>query len=188
MILVNNIKTLCNQEKIFIPTLENILKLGNGAIYKWDISSPTLDNIIKVSKYFDVSIDWIIGKTNKREKFPTINNIDYKLALKDNLKNLCKNKNISISELEKLLSFGNGSIHKWSVNSPRVNNILKVAEYFQVSIDDLIGKKAITENLSNKPLTYSPEITHLIKVAEKLPAKELALLTELIELRTKEIK
>lgn len=44
------------------------------------------------------------------------------------------------------------------------------------------------EFFSNEVPTQSPEITRLIKVAEKLPSKELELLIELIELRTKEIK
>lgn len=44
------------------------------------------------------------------------------------------------------------------------------------------------EFFSNEVPTQSAEITRLIKVAEKLPSKELELLIELIELRTKEIK
>lgn len=110
------------------------------------------------------------------------------MNIKETIRFLCKQRQISIPKLENNLGFGGGTIGKWDKSAPSIDKLIKVSEYFQVSIDDLIGKKAITENISNKPLTYSPEITHLIKVAEKLPAKELALLTELIELRTKEIK
>lgn len=57
------------------------------------------------------------------------------LEIVDRIKELCKNKNISIKKLEKKLSFGNGSIYNWDKNSPSIGKILKVANYFSVSID-----------------------------------------------------
>jgi hypothetical protein len=40
--------------------------------------------------------------------------------------------------LEKELGFGSGTIYKWSTVVPSVTNLKKVADYFHVSIDELI--------------------------------------------------
>jgi transcriptional regulator with XRE-family HTH domain len=43
-----------------IPKLEKELNLGNGAIYKWDKSSPSIDKLQKVAEYFNVSTDYLL--------------------------------------------------------------------------------------------------------------------------------
>lgn len=51
------------------------------------------------------------------------------------IKDLCTNNQITITELERLLGFGNGTIHRWSKASPTIDKIKLVADYFGVSID-----------------------------------------------------
>ena len=48
---------------------------------------------------------------------------------------LAEKNNISISCLEKTLGFGNGTIKKWDKSSPRMDNLIKVAKYFGVTIE-----------------------------------------------------
>ena len=55
------------------------------------------------------------------------------------IKLLCNENNTSIPKLEKILGFGNGSIYNWDKNSPSSKNIIKVAVYFRVSADYLLG-------------------------------------------------
>lgn len=63
------------------------------------------------------------------------------VSLVKKIQDLCRNKNnISVSKLEKELGFGNGSICRWDVNSPSVNKVLKVAQYFGVSVDFLLSE------------------------------------------------
>ncbi|MGG5358875.1 MULTISPECIES: helix-turn-helix domain-containing protein [unclassified Enterococcus] len=57
------------------------------------------------------------------------------------IKNLAKTNKISIAELERKLNLSNGSISKWSKNSPNTEPIAKVADYFDVSIDFLLGRE-----------------------------------------------
>lgn len=54
------------------------------------------------------------------------------------VKELCKKHGISVSELENKLKFSRGSICKWDVNIPSVSKVKTVADYFQVSIDELL--------------------------------------------------
>lgn len=55
----------------------------------------------------------------------------------ERIKAICKQKGITITELERLLEFGNGTMHKWETSQPSFDKVIKVAEYLNVSIDDL---------------------------------------------------
>ncbi|ATH60213.1 helix-turn-helix domain-containing protein [Staphylococcus nepalensis] len=59
----------------------------------------------------------------------------------ETIKALCKMHNISLSKLEKETGLSNGQIARWIVSSPSVENASKVADYFNVSIDYLVGKE-----------------------------------------------
>ncbi len=65
MNLVENIKVLCTKKGISIPKLEKILSLSNGSIYNWNKSFPSIDKVIKVADYFEVSLDELVGRNIK---------------------------------------------------------------------------------------------------------------------------
>lgn len=58
--------------------------------------------------------------------------------LLENISKLCKEKGISISKLERSADISNGTIGRWGVSSPTVENVRKVAEFFGVTVDSLI--------------------------------------------------
>ena len=62
------------------------------------------------------------------------------MGLRDVIKDLAVKKRMSVAELERTLGFGNGSISKWNKQSPSVDKLNKVANYFDVSIDYLLGR------------------------------------------------
>ena len=62
------------------------------------------------------------------------------MGLRDIIKDLAVKKKISVAELERTLGFGNGSISKWNKQSPSVDKLNKVADYFDVSVDYLLGR------------------------------------------------
>jgi len=55
---------------------------------------------------------------------------------------LCQKHNISVTQLEKILGFGNGTIHSWRESSPSVAKAKVVADFFEVSVDDLIEEES----------------------------------------------
>jgi transcriptional regulator with XRE-family HTH domain len=60
MSLLENIQFLCKQRNISVPKLEKEIGLGNGAIYKWGVSSPTVDKLQKVADFFKVSTEYLL--------------------------------------------------------------------------------------------------------------------------------
>ena len=52
---------------------------------------------------------------------------------------LCKEKGVTVAKLERETGISNGTISRWSTSSPTVDKLRKVADYFGVSVDSLIG-------------------------------------------------
>lgn len=64
---------------------------------------------------------------------------------------LSKERKISIRKLEEDLDYGNGTIRRWETTSPGIDKVEKVADYFDVSTDYLLGRKP-TESSSKETL------------------------------------
>lgn len=64
MTILERIQELCSDYKTNISKLETELNLGKGTIYKWKESSPNTDKIAKVAGYFNVSLDYLLGRTD----------------------------------------------------------------------------------------------------------------------------
>lgn len=62
----------------------------------------------------------------------------------DIIKQLCKERNISMAQLEQALDYGNGSIAK-SKGNMSADRLFKIAQYFNVSMEYLMTGKTIQE-------------------------------------------
>lgn len=56
----------------------------------------------------------------------------------ENISKLCKERGINIMKLEQACGLGNGTIGSWRSGNPRVDKIKLVADYFKVTVDDLL--------------------------------------------------
>lgn len=59
-----------------------------------------------------------------------------------NIRRLCKEKGISISKLEQATGISNGTIGRWGESSPTVENVRKVAEFLDTTVDALIHEES----------------------------------------------
>ena len=66
------------------------------------------------------------------------------------IRTLAKQKGVSITKLEEILGFGNGTIGKWVKQNPSCDKLRAVANYLSVSIDYLYYGK---EKSSSSELT-----------------------------------
>lgn len=72
------------------------------------------------------------------------------MTICERIKSICEEQGITIYRVEKDCGFGNGSIMKWENSSPKVENVIKVANYFDVSTDYLLG----LADKPNSPLSW----------------------------------
>jgi hypothetical protein len=62
--------------------------------------------------------------------------------LYENISALCKEKQITIAELERNTGLGNGVIGKWrTTNSATLSKVKTIADYFEVTLDELVSTK-----------------------------------------------
>lgn len=66
MSLVNTIKMLCDERKVTFAEVERVIAISNGQIRRWDNASPKSETLAKVADYFNVSTDYLLGRTDKR--------------------------------------------------------------------------------------------------------------------------
>lgn len=62
------------------------------------------------------------------------------------IKDLSKQKNLSIRKVERDCGFSNGTLSKWNNASPSVVLLKKVADYLQVDINVLLEDKNLNRN------------------------------------------
>ena len=48
---------------------------------------------------------------------------------------LCQNNNVTIAKLERECEMGNGTVRGWKNSSPSIENLKKVADYFEITVD-----------------------------------------------------
>jgi len=58
----------------------------------------------------------------------------------ENIRAKCRERGISLPELEQAVHIGNGVIARWAVSNPRIDNVKKVADYFGCTVDELLKK------------------------------------------------
>lgn len=69
MQLLDKIKQLCREKKITLAELERKLSFSNGSMSRWNERTPSVDRVKKVADYFDVSTDYLLGRTEKRRYY-----------------------------------------------------------------------------------------------------------------------
>ena len=63
------------------------------------------------------------------------------MNLVDRIRELCQQNSLSLTKLEVLLGFGNGTIGRWKEASPTYEKLKAVADYFGVSTEYLAEGK-----------------------------------------------
>ncbi|MCM3396825.1 helix-turn-helix domain-containing protein [Oceanobacillus profundus] len=58
----------------------------------------------------------------------------------DRLKKLCDEQGISVNTLEERIGLGRNTLYSWKKKTPSGTNLIKVADYFDVQTDFLLGR------------------------------------------------
>lgn len=79
------------------------------------------------------------------------------MSISERIKQVAESVGLNITATEKACGLSQGSIMKWKVSSPKVDNLAKIADYFNVSVDYLLGREVPNPLLSEQEqrlLTY----------------------------------
>lgn len=67
----------------------------------------------------------------------------------DRLKSLTQRQGLSINELEERVGLGRNTLYSWKTKVPSGTNLMKVADYFHVSTDYLLGRESKADMVHN---------------------------------------
>ncbi|MBO0486305.1 helix-turn-helix domain-containing protein [Vagococcus fluvialis] len=70
------------------------------------------------------------------------------------IKELAKEKKLSIRQLEIDFGYSNGYLSKWKNNTPNADELSRLADYFNVSVDYLLGREEKT-SLAEKHCVFA---------------------------------
>lgn len=96
------------------------------------------------------------------------------------VKQLCDEKDISISKLESELGMSQNSINKWNTGLPSLKSISKVAKYFNVSLDYLTGASDI--RTTSDSVLDDPDYVKLLRARERMTPLEKQRMMSILEL------
>lgn len=101
------------------------------------------------------------------------------MTIYDRIKELARLKGISIRELEKQLGFSNGLIRQWTKGT-KTTSLEKVANYFNVSTDYLLGRDASTKDKGANVVDLSKDDVILTYEGKPIPPEDLKLIQRLM--------
>lgn len=67
MTTFDRVKELCNKHGITMVQLEEKVGFGRNSIYSWKKNRPSSDRLEKVADYFNVSVDYLLGRTDDKD-------------------------------------------------------------------------------------------------------------------------
>ena len=112
------------------------------------------------------------------------------------IKELCKEKHISVNKLEETLEISKGSLCKIDTNKPSAGRMEKIADYFGVTVDFLMGREETAEVAGDdkniivmddeakellEELKTRPEMRTLFSVSKKATKEDILKAVKIIE-------
>lgn len=157
----NNFDALLKERGIRAADVSKATGIAASTFTDWKKGRyvPKIDKLLLIADFLGVSIDCLIGKGKETDYISSPSAGVYERILQ-----LCSASDISVTSLEFELGIGKGLIGKWRKNSPNIISLQKVADYFNVSVDYLLGR----ECPASSSFVFSPDEKSLILLFREL--------------------
>lgn len=121
--------------------LAKILNIDQTTVSKWEVGKaiPDYDTLQRLADFYNVSVDYLLGRENKHFVSPTFEQNTALIRLKE----LRESKNLTQAKLAEILGVGRTTITMYEKGAivPPADILQKLANYFDVSVDYLLGRK-----------------------------------------------
>lgn len=111
MTTYERIQELSKERGLSVRELGRKLDIGETTIYKWKTQTPKLDVLEKVADYFDVSVDYLVGRTDKKLPFDRWERM-YGDAIREEQSTYNANKTSDLAENDVVFTFEGKKIPK----------------------------------------------------------------------------
>ena len=136
------LKDLMRENEIDVETLGKRINLKDySLIYDWLSGGcfPSLENLVKLADYFKCTIEYLLGRTeNYGEGNYKVTQPFYLQLIK-----IMEQKGVSQYKMIKDGVCASNHFNRWLKlkNQPQLETLIKLADYFNVSVDYLIGRQ-----------------------------------------------
>lgn len=132
LMLENSLTNILLEEKSGCP---------RGCISKWlnGKNTPKPDSLIKLSNFFNCSIEYLLSRNDNKDNY----DVSFVSTFEERLKELCVSRQLSFYALCKQMEMKNDLIYLWTKGKckPTLYHIEKLSNFFNVSIDFMLGRK-----------------------------------------------
>ncbi|MCT4583760.1 MAG: helix-turn-helix domain-containing protein [Peptostreptococcaceae bacterium] len=188
--LGNRLKTLRIENNLTQKQLCLTLNMSGARYsqYETDKRQPNYEVLKSIANYYLVSTDYLLGLSNiknsnsNRKQEQEIVKIEKDKELKFNILEkiqiLCKEQGLSLFNLEQIIGFQKGSLDIWKKNSPEIEKLLLIADYFNISMDYLLDREYFFQNNKSKSIVIdedwnAEELDEIRKFKEFLKIKRI---------------
>ena len=134
---------LMTMNNLDAKNLGSKIKIDKSTIikYKAKRSFPKLQFAIKISDYFGCSLDYLFGLSNEYKKRTYLPCPPFFQIFQE----ILKSHNCTQYRLYTDLDFYDQSVIDWykGRSIPAMDNLIKIAEYFGCTLDELVGRKSV---------------------------------------------
>lgn len=164
--------------------MAKFLNVGPSTVSMWeqDKRTPDKEMLVRIADFFDVSIDYLFGRTNIKND----NEVILKMStFAQRFKELRLEKNKTQKELATYFNKSDALISKYENGKavPEFNFLIELSDFFGVSIDYLVGK-----NDSNNSFKNTEFIDLINNINNFEPEIEIILQKDTLLLTPKEIQ
>lgn len=123
-----------------ISNLESENIITKYTFYKFKKYCPSLENAINIANFLEMSLDYILNKTdeNKFKKYKT-NQSDFIVKLENILSSIILSKRKFCLDL----GLSDANFTKWKNGAiPKFSTIINISNYLQCPLDDLLSRES----------------------------------------------
>ena len=141
MYLCSNLLFLRKRQKLTQEAVAEFLELTQQtiALYESGDREPTLCNLVRISKFFDVTIEDLLTKDMRPAG----------LMLSKNLKYLRKVNQYRQDDIASILRVDRSNISHYETGEkkPTIESLINLSEFFGITVDDLLKKDLEKEGI-----------------------------------------
>lgn len=154
------LKELRREKGLSQKELAERLGCGQNTISLWESGKRLMDSatLLKVADFYGVTADYLLGKDFSAMNFG------------DRLKYLRKSKGINQEDLANILGLTRSAVSKWEAaeNTPPADVLVRIADYFDISLDCLCGRPGAVGSNVEKATVIDAQSMRLLSYYDKL--------------------
>lgn len=156
------LKELRKETETTQKELAEFLNVRNTTVSAWEVgaSEPDLTTILKIAEFFNVTLDELLEKVST--DVIAKNDINAQNIYVNNLKFLRKKRNMTQQQVADAIGIGMQaySYYEKDERDPSPATLCKLADFFNVTIDELLGRTPISSIFDDARIEQ-PEILQL---------------------------